>query len=71
MVRSPIHAVIMYGSSVDLSYIRDSPQFGSLIWAGYPGECGGAGIASVVFGQYNPAARLPITFSRIINEDYR
>ncbi len=32
------------------------------IWAGYPGEFGGTAIASVVFGQYNPAARLPITF---------
>jgi hypothetical protein len=52
----------MSGSSVDLSYIRDSPQFGSLIWTGYPGEFGGSAIASVVFGQYNPAARLPITF---------
>jgi beta-D-xylosidase 4 len=62
VVRSPIHVVIMSGSSVDLSYIRDSPQYGSLIWAGYPGESGGAAIANVVFGQYNPAARLPITF---------
>jgi len=52
----------MAGSSIDLSYIRDSPQCGSLIWAGYPGEFGGPAIASVVFGQYNPAGRLPITF---------
>jgi hypothetical protein len=61
-VRSPMHVVIMSGSSVDLSYIRDSTQFASLIWAGYPGESSEAAIASVVFGQYNPAARLPITF---------
>ncbi len=62
VVRSPLHVIIMSGSSVDLSYIRDSPQFASLIWSGYPGEFGGSAIASVVFGQYNPAARLPITF---------
>ena len=61
-VRSPIHVVIMSGSSLDLSFIRDSPQFASLIWAGYPGQSGGSAIASVVFGQYNPAGRLPITF---------
>ena len=52
----------MSGSSLDLSFIRDSNQYDSLIWAGYPGELGGTAIASVVFGQYNPAGRLPITF---------
>jgi hypothetical protein len=62
VVRSPLHVVIMSGSSLDLSFIRDSPQYASLIWAGYPGQSGGEAIASVVFGQYNPAGRLPITF---------
>ncbi|CAF3013227.1 unnamed protein product [Rotaria sp. Silwood2] len=62
VVRSPLNAIIMSGSSLDLSYIRDSPQYGSLIWTGYPGEFGGTAIASVIFGQYNPAGRLPITF---------
>ncbi len=62
VVRSPIHVVIMSGSGLDLSYIRDSPNYASLIWAGYPGQSGGAAIASVVFGQYNPGGRLPITF---------
>ncbi len=59
--RSPIHIIIMSGGGVDLSYIRDSPQCGSLIWIGYPGQSGGLALASVVFGQYNPAGRLPVT----------
>ncbi len=62
VVRSPMHVVVMSGSSLDLSYIRDSPQYASLLWAGYPGQSGGSAIASVVFGQYNPGGRLPITF---------
>ena len=62
VVRSPLHVVIMAGSSLDLSFIRDSPQFASLIWAGYLGQSGGLAISSVVFGQYNPGGRLPITF---------
>ena len=54
--------MIMSGSSLDLSYIRDSPDYGSLLWVGYPGEFGGTAIASIIFGQYNPGGRLPITF---------
>ncbi len=34
VVRSPIHVVIMSGSSLDLSYIRDSANYASLIWMG-------------------------------------
>ncbi|CAF4894491.1 unnamed protein product [Rotaria sp. Silwood1] len=60
--RSPLHIVIMSGSSIDLSYIRDSTQCGSLVWIGYPGQSGGLALANIIFGQYNPAGRLPVTF---------
>ncbi|CAM4775768.1 unnamed protein product [Rotaria magnacalcarata] len=61
VVRSPLHVVIMSGSSLDLAYIRDSSQYDSLIWMGYAGQAGGLAIANVMFGQYNPGGRLPIT----------
>jgi beta-D-xylosidase 4 len=61
VVRSPLHVVIMSGSSLDLSYVRDSNQCGSLIWMGYAGQAGGLALANVMFGQYNPGGRLPIT----------
>ncbi len=62
VVRSPLHVVIMSGSSLDLSYIHDSNNFASLIWMGYAGQAGGLAVGTVVFGLYNPAGRLPITF---------
>ena len=62
VVHSPLHVVIMSGSSLDLTYIRDSNKYGSLIWMGYAGQSGGTAIANAMFGQYNPGGRLPITF---------
>jgi beta-glucosidase len=34
----------------------------SVLFAWYPGEQGGNGLADVIFGKANPAGRLPITF---------
>ncbi|CAF2075646.1 unnamed protein product [Rotaria magnacalcarata] len=62
VVQSPIHVVIMSGSGIDLTFVRDSSLYGSLIWMGYPGQAGGLAIANAIFGEYNPAGRLPITF---------
>ncbi len=60
--RSPVHVVIMAGSSLDLTYVRDSNLCASLTWMGYAGQQGGLALANVMFGQYNPGGRLPISF---------
>ncbi|XXG50487.1 hypothetical protein AAC387_Pa02g4488 [Persea americana] len=59
---NPVILVVLCGGVVDISFAKDNPKINAIIWAGYPGEEGGTGIAEVIFGVYNPAGRLPLTW---------
>eukprot|EP00250_Pteridium_aquilinum_P015742 c22737_g1_i1 orf=367-2805(-) len=54
--------VIMSGGPVDISFARDNSKIQSIVWAGYPGEAGGQAIAELVFGDFSPGGRLPVTW---------
>jgi len=60
--KGPVILVLMSGSSVDLTYAKASQDIDGILWVGYPGQSGGDAIAQVIFGDYNPGGRLPITF---------
>lgn len=56
----PVVVMITGGSAVTMNnWISEVPV---ILDAWYPGEAGGLAVAEVLFGQYNPAGRLPVTF---------
>jgi len=56
----PVIVVLVGGSAITMTnWINDVPAILD-VW--YPGEEGGNAVADVLFGDYNPAGRLPITF---------
>jgi len=56
----PIAVVLVGGSAIVMNeWINDIPAIVD-VW--YPGDEGGNAVADVLFGDYNPAGRLPITF---------
>ncbi|KAJ9671107.1 hypothetical protein PVL29_027208 [Vitis rotundifolia] len=54
--------VVMSGGGFDISFAKNDDKITSILWVGYPGEAGGAAIADVIFGFYNPTGRLPMTW---------
>lgn len=59
-LKKPTVLVLMNGSSVAVNWARENVSAIVDLW--YPGQAGGTAIADVLFGDYNPAGRLPVTF---------
>ncbi len=56
----PVVLVLMSGSALAVNWADENVP--AIVQAWYPGEEGGAAVADVLFGDYNPAGRLPVTF---------
>ena len=52
-----------------LGNYSDNPNITAILWAGVPGQESGNSIADVLYGRYNPGAKLPFTMGRQ-REDY-
>ena len=56
----PVAVVLVGGSAITMNNWMGNVSSILDVW--YPGEEGGNAVADVLFGDYNPAGRLPITF---------
>ena len=56
----PVVLVLFSGGGLGVNWADANVP--AVVQAWYPGEEGGAGLADVLFGDYNPAGRLPVTF---------
>jgi beta-glucosidase len=62
----PVVLVLMNGSALAVNWARDHVP--AIVEAWYPGQAGGAALADVLFGDYNPAGRLPVTFYKSVDQ---
>lgn len=58
---TPVVIVLIGGSAITMSPWLEHVD--AVLDAWYPGEQGGHAVADVLFGEYNPSGRLPITFA--------
>jgi beta-glucosidase len=62
----PVVLVLLNGSALAVNW--EDRHLPAIIEAWYPGQAGGQAIADVLFGDYNPAGRLPVTFNRSLKD---
>jgi beta-glucosidase len=73
-LKKPVILVLTNGSALSVNWAKQNIP--AIVEAWYPGEEGGNAVADVLFGDYNPAGRLPLTFYKSVNDipafdDYR
>jgi beta-glucosidase len=65
-VGKPLVLVLMNGSPISVNWADQHVP--AIIEAWYPGQAGGTALADVLFGDYNPAGRLPVTFYKSVEQ---
>jgi beta-glucosidase len=62
----PVIVVLTSGGALSVNKAQEKAA--AVILAGYGGQQGGNAVADVLFGDYNPAGRLPVTYYKSIDQ---
>ena len=62
----PVIVIILSGSAVSVCFADENAN--AVVEAWYPGSQGGKAIAAMLFGDFSPSGRLPVTFYRSDND---
>jgi beta-glucosidase len=62
----PVIVILYGGSAVDMADWLDVAEAVLMAW--YPGEEGGGAVADILWGDADPAGRLPVTFPRSVGQ---
>ncbi len=63
---TPVVLVLNSGSALAVNW--ENENIPAIIQLWYPGQEGGTALAEVLFGDYNPAGRLPVTFYKSVEQ---
>ncbi len=63
---TPVVLVLTGGSALAVNWAQQHVP--AILMAWYPGEEGGTALADILFGKYNPAGRLPVTFYHSVKD---
>lgn len=68
LIDAKVKLVVVYieGRPLDMNLASEGAD--ALLNAWYPGEQGGAAVADILFGDYNPAGRLPVSIPRSVGQ---
>ena len=62
----PTVLVLTGGSALSVGWAKE--HIPAIIQAWYPGQAGGSALADILFGDYNPSGRLPVTFYKSVED---
>jgi len=63
---TPVILCLMAGSDIDLSFATE--HFDAIVDLWYPGAQGGKAAAELLFGEYSPSGKLPVTFYESLDQ---
>ncbi len=62
----PMVLILVNGRPLSIGWARDN--LNAILEAWYPGEEGGNAVAEILFGDYNPSGKLPISFPKDVGQ---